>query len=119
MSPPTPTSEDRAEWTQQDCDAYLAWMAFRCVLSHLIATHEGSKDEILLEIKTNYWNMFNRYSEERSIEEWAADIFEQPFKRELTERLRIADYTYKDDEDTEEFLNVWAYHEAKRKLNCN
>jgi hypothetical protein len=55
MSPPT--SQDRAEWTQQDYEAYLAWMIFRGVVSHSIATHEGSKDEILLEIKTNYWNM--------------------------------------------------------------
>ena len=114
MSPPT--SQDRAEWTQQDYEAYLAWMIFRGVVSHSIATHEGSKDEILLEIKTNYWNMFNRYSEEQNVER-AEDIFAQPFNRELTELLRIADYTYKDAEDAEEILNVWAYHEAKIKLN--
>jgi hypothetical protein len=71
-----------------------------------------TKDEILLEIKTKFWEMFNRISSEES----AADRFAREYNCELCERLQVADYTYKDDEDAEELLNVWAYHEAKKQM---
>ena len=75
---------------------------------------QQTKDEILLEIKTNYWEMFNVMRDAE--DDKAEDIFAREYNCELCERLQVADYTYKDDEDAYELLNIWAYHEAKKQM---
>ena len=105
-----------------DEHADLAVIVFKlCVTQAIMVASDFSegqrpptKDEILLEIKTKFWDMFNRL---RCTDEYKAeDIFAQEYNWELCERLLIKDYTYKDDEDAVELLNVWAYHEAKRQM---
>ena len=86
----------------------LTMLLFKAGVRNILVSEDRPKDEILLQFKTKFWELFNSIQRLR-----AEDIFAREFNFELTERLRIKDYPYKNDEDAEEILNVWAYHEAK------
>jgi hypothetical protein len=111
MAPQEPTMDELADNAMRLFKACI-YMALIMLADFSEGETPPTKDDKLLEIKTRFWEIVNHISSERRVE----DIFADVYNCELTNRLLIADYTYKDDEDAEELLNVWAYHEAKKQM---